>query len=86
MKFHYNVLEDSPQKIAQELHRDLNLHVESIQVIESQIRNALEKYEAANSASRCTGQTLDSRSTLNYRQTVLLDKHVPVKDSQSNQK
>ena len=49
------------------MHRDLNLHIESIKVIEAQIKNALEKYEAANSASRNTGQTLDSRSTLNYR-------------------
>ena len=63
------------------MHRDLNLHIESIKVIEAQIKNALEKYEAANSASRNTGQTLDSKSTLNYRQTVLLDKHVPVTDN-----
>ena len=49
------------------MHRDLNLHIESIKVIEAQIKNALEKYEAANSASRNTGQTLDSKNTLNYR-------------------
>ena len=49
------------------MHRDLNLHEESIKVIESQISNFLEKYEAANSSSRYTGQTHDSKNTLNYR-------------------
>ena len=39
------MLEDTPQKIAEEMQRDLKLQKESIEVIRVQIQNSVEKYE-----------------------------------------
>ena len=45
VQFEYDMLEDTPQKIAEEMQRDLKLKKESIQAIRMQIQNSVEKYE-----------------------------------------